>query len=169
MEISIGDYGRMLFETTVGGGVLPEHWESIKAEAEPLVRQLIALNQKMTNGGYAIHGYYEGEKRVLSNYQKIKQAQNRCLVLASSLQENDKFWIFDHPDFEMDVADDPLTVFEVTKKGVYFKVKRGSSTDVIDPKTKVLSLPNGVTEQFQEMFQSDDYWKLLYEEHHKFR
>lgn len=202
MEVSIGDYGRMIFEMTVGEKYAdpPEHWASIMAEAEPLVRQLIALNQKMTvdgkPGGYKIHGYTEkvkGKKRkVLSDHEKIRAAQRQLLVAAGTLQEGDMFWLFDNDDHEMYVEqDDPLTVEEVTKKGVYFEMSHlgGHHTERIDLKEKVLKAPDffkehraicdrfhlneidadtmtklreAVYEQEKE-FTSDAYWLTQYE------
>lgn len=53
-EISIGDYGRMVFELFLeeNWSNIPDHWNSIKKEALPLVKKLIKLNDKMEGGGY---------------------------------------------------------------------------------------------------------------------
>jgi len=204
MEISVGDYGRMIFEMTVAekyGNNLPEHWQSILAEAEPLVRKLLELNKKMTvdgkPGGYRIHGYIEKvkgkKKKVLSDHQKIREAQRRVLVEAKTLQEGDRFWLFENYDFEMYVGqDDPLVVSEVTKKAVYFGMSHmggGHHTESISLTEKVLKAPDFFKEEEEicsrfhrgkidgptmnqlrlepqkkeEEFTSDAYWLAQYE------
>jgi hypothetical protein len=151
MEVSVGDYGRMMFEMMVAEKYsdLPEHWQSIKKEAEPLVRKLLALNNKMSNGGYKIHGYVEkkGKKKVkvLSDHEKINIAQAQLAVDAGTLQEGDYFWLYKHYDHEMYIGqDDPLSVTEVTKKAVYFEMSHcgGHHTESIALNDKVLKAPD---------------------------
>jgi len=169
MEVSVGDYGRMMFEMMVGEKNLPDHWESIKTEAEPLVRKLLDLNAKMSNGGYEVHGYSDKGEKVLSAKEKIEAAQRRFLIPASELQEGDSFWLFDNYDHEMYVGqDEPLLVEDVTKKGVYYEASHlgGRHTERIDLTEKVLKAPDCFKEDDelkQQEFTSDEYWLKLYE------
>ena len=172
MEVSVGDYGRMMFEMMVGEKHLPDHWESIKAEAEPLVRKLLALNAKMSSGGYEIHGYSDKGKTVLSVQEKVEAAQRRFLIPASELQEGDSFWLFDNQEHEMYVGqDDPFIVEDVTKKGIYYEASHlgGRHTERIDPDEKVLKAPDCFknfdenNDRKQREFTSDEYWLKLYE------
>lgn len=202
MEISVGDFGRMIFEQTVGEKYAdpPEHWKSIMAEAEPLVRKLLALNKKMTvdgkPNGYKIYGYVEKvkgkKKKVLSDRQKIEAAQKRVLVEAGTLQEEDRFWLFNNYDHEMYLGqDEPLVVGEVTKKAVYFEMSHlgGHHTESISLTEKVLKAPDFFKaeeeicsryhrgeidgeqmkqlrlepQRLEEEFTSDEYWLAQYE------
>jgi hypothetical protein len=122
MEVSVGDYGRMMFEIVHSKkyGDMPDHWKSIAKEAKPLVDQLLALNDKMKGGGYKIVGRKIGKKKVLSDSQRIKKAQDKLwLTTADKLEEGDHFWLADHYDHEMYIGqDEPLVVDEKTKNGV---------------------------------------------------
>lgn len=174
MEVSVGDYGRMMFEMMVGqnsfNGI--EHWSSIKSEAEPLVRKLLALNNKMSNGGYTIHGYLaesEKQQKVLSKWEKIEAAQKRVLVPTSTLQEGDKFWLFYADEYEMFVhRDDPATVEDVTKKAVYYEI-RGHHNGRLNLDDQIIKAPDCFKKddedsiQQQEEFKSDAYWLKVYE------
>jgi hypothetical protein len=162
----------MMFEMMVGEKHLPDHWESIKAEAEPLVRKLLDLNAKMSNGGYEVHGYSDKGEKVLSAHEKIRAAQRRFLIPASELQEGDGFWwLFDNYDHEMYVYDEPLVVEDVTKKGIYYEASHlgGRHIGRIDPTEKVLKAPD-CFKNFDEQndrkqleFTSNEYWLKLYE------
>lgn len=168
MEVSVGDYGRMMFEMMLTKGNLPDHWQSIKEEAEPLVRKLLDLNARMSNGGYEVHGYLAKGKKVLSSQEKIKTAQSRFVIPASELQEGDRFWLFDNYHHEMYIGqDEPLLVDEVTKKGVfYYTTGRIVTARRIDANEKVIKAPDCFKEDDelkQQEFQSDEYWLKLYE------
>jgi hypothetical protein len=100
IEITIGQYGRMMFEmmTSNDARELPKHWASIRAEAEPLVRQLIALNARMSGsgreGGYTLTDYTENGKPVLSAASRIDIAQIRLWgVKGSDLKVGDRVWV----------------------------------------------------------------------------
>jgi hypothetical protein len=168
MEISIGDYGRMMFEMMIGkSNDLPDHWLSIKADAEPLVRKLLELNNQMVvdgiPSGYEIHGHTDNSKPVLSKLEKIILAQKQYAVPASTLQVGDKFWLIDNSDFEMYVVqDEPVVVDEITKKGVYFEMRHfgGRHVERIDLNELVVIAPNPLTEEFT----SDSFWISLYEQ-----
>jgi hypothetical protein len=170
MEVSVGDYGRMIFEMMVAEKHLPDHWQSIKAEAEPLVRKLLALNAKMSNGGYEIHGHNDKGKKVLSAHEKIKAAQSRCLVPARDLREGDRFWLFD--DYNDTFNDDhPFVVEDVTKRGIYYEARHlgGRHTERIDSTEMILKAPDCFknddehNDRKQREFRSDKYWLNLYE------
>jgi hypothetical protein len=95
-EISIGEYGSYLFESVVSPQPSADHWESIRAKAEPLVRQLIALNEEMTGGGYKLTGYVKDGKEQLASHQRIAQAQEQLWSVPNvQLKVGDKVWLED--------------------------------------------------------------------------
>lgn len=167
MEISVGDYGRFLFENLVG--TRKDHsnrqWEAIRAEAEPLVRQLLALNEKLEYP-YELTGYHTQGKKKLSRFEKIRLAQDKELtVRVSQLREGDEVWLVE-PDFDMEV-DGRSTVFvkEITENSVYVEhphVRLGGTYRM--PKTsqeKVLRKP---ADWYVLRMDEDDYWLKRAEE-----
>lgn len=151
MEMKIGEYAKHLFEIMVGddryfGGRGPEHWESIRAEAEPLVKQLIALNDKMSNGGYSIVGYKKEGKKVLSKSERIREAQKQLWeVEANTLKVGD--YVFYDEGEETSYVDDavgPWKVDDVSIKGVYIDVQHcgGWHTAKITKDEKVIKAPD---------------------------
>lgn len=115
MEISVGNFGRMMFEVMLGGGKhIPEHWDSIRSEVEPLVRQLLMLNSKMAGGGYQIYGYVgdDGEM-VLSEFEKSKMEFYKNCVEADSLDIGDEFLL----DADQE---SPFVVIDITSDWVYY-------------------------------------------------
>ena len=164
-EVSVGDYGRMIFELMVGFDTryVPDHWKSIQAEAEPLVRQLLELNKKMSGGGYNVHGYklLDGQK-ALSKSDKILIAQESCKIPASELEEGDLFWYFEDETF---MDDEPLVVFEKTDKGVYYEVNNHNIRIALDE--DVMLAPDCFKDEDykkQEEYLSDKYWLKKYDE-----
>lgn len=170
-EIYVGDYGRIMFEMMTGvSKYVPDHWKSIQAEAEPLVRQLLELNKKMSGGGYEIYGYaFSNEKvenKALSRSEKIRIAQESCQIPASELEEGDLFWHFEDQTF---MEDEPLEVFEKTTKGVYYEVNNYSRRINLDE--KVMLAPDCFASNYdedkyeeQQEFMSEEYWLKKYEE-----
>lgn len=152
MEISIGSYGKMMFEMMIGKKKdLPKHWASIAAEAKPLVLQLLALNEKMTDGGkpsgYEVVGAPGKDgKPKLSKHKRIKLAQEKdLLTTVGTLKVGDQFWLHDHYDHEMHIGEqDPVTVDDITAKGIYFEMQHcgGHHTERIGPDQKVLKAPD---------------------------
>ena len=163
MEVNIGDYGRMMFEMMTGTrSNMPDHWESISKEAEPLVRQLIDLNIKMKNGGYNIVGYKDKEgKKKLSKFERIKQAQKAWEVSADTLKEGDQIWLVStYSDHEMYIGqDDPVIVQDVTKNGVYVEMQgcNYEFTTCVRLTDKVLKAPADFDDREDE-YGSDEYW-----------
>jgi hypothetical protein len=163
MEISIGDYGRMMFEIMNGKYKdMPEHWQSISKEAEPLVKQLLALNAKMTNGGYEIIGVKDEKgKKKLSKFERIQKAQKEWEVSASTLKEGDQIWLLSaYSDHEMYIGqDDPVTVQDVTKKGVYVEMQgcNYEFTECVRLTDKVLKAPADFDNR-EELYTSDEFW-----------
>lgn len=170
MEISVGDFGRMIFEQTVGEKCTdpPEHWKSIQAEAEPLVRKLLALNKKMIvdgkPGGYEVHGYVEKgkgkKKKVLSKDQRIKLAQEKVMeVSASTLKEGDRIWLNHDYDIEMYFREhEPVTV-DIVKGDTIIVAHPYERHGVykIHAKDQVLLAPKDWDEKEDE-YHKDEYW-----------
>jgi hypothetical protein len=165
MDISIGEYGRMMFTIMTSNNVrdLPKHWASIRAEAEPLVRQLIVLNAKMTEnsreGGYVLTGYTENGKFVLSNQERIDAARERLWgVKADILKIGDRVW----PDTdELSIDPDmcyPATV-EYIKGDHVFVIYDEDRISRIRKSETVIAAPAdyGSDEEMEDRF-GRDYW-----------
>jgi hypothetical protein len=171
MEISVGDYGRMMFEMMIAEkyGNLPEHWKSIQAEAEPLVRQLLELNKKMLvdgkPGGYEIHGYVEKgkkKKKVRSKFERIRMAQEHGLkVKASSLKIGDRIWMLPaFSDHEMYVGqDDPVPITDIGRTGTIYVEMQGCNYEypaTVNPTDDVLKAPKDWDDN--DDYRTDEYW-----------
>lgn len=151
MEVSLSEYGRMMFEMMCGKkNNMPDHWASIAAEATPLVMQLIALNEKMVvdgkAGGYEVIGAPDKTgKKKLSKRRRIELAQEKdLLTTAGSLKVGDHFWLHKHYDHEMYVGEhEPVRADDITAKGIYFDMPHcgGSHMERIGPNDKVLKAP----------------------------
>lgn len=162
MEISIGDYAKHLFEIMVARPDKSlKHWESIRAEAEPLVRKLIELNDKMEGGGYKITGYTDTKgKKKLPDHERIRLAQKKLWQCkAGELKEGDQCWLVENYDHEMYVGEqDPAPVVDVTKNGVYLEMEGCNYEYIIQiAKTeKVLKAPEDWNEDNEKY--SNEYW-----------
>ena len=157
MEITVGEYGRTIFEMMTSKTTLPNHWKSIESEAKPLVEQLIALNEKVKI--YEIINLEVKGKRKLTRRERIEKAQTELWsVKASSLKEGDLIW-FDGENNMQIGQDNPVSVYEVTKKNIYVEVPvmGGEIYQPIDPNTFVLKAPED-WETYEEMYLSDQYW-----------
>jgi len=153
-EVTIGTFGRLVFEAMTANDEVGEHWQSIAEEARPLVERLLMLNDKMEGGGYSIVGHKINGKKVKPKLQRIREAKKHdLLVPAGELEEGDRFWLFENYDHgEMHIGvDDPLVVDEKTKKGVYFDMSHcgGHHTEKIDLDEKVLKAPNELSSAYQ--------------------
>lgn len=170
MQLSIGDYGKFLFELMLGPKKdLSKHWQSIADEARPLVQKLLELNQKMSTGGYELYGYLKDGKMVDPNWIRIFNAQAKTWqVPANSLKEGDLIWIpNEYSQFEFD---SPLEVAEITKKSILL-VRPGQSLEDNDLRATdgpvrislndtVFKVPEDFEEN-QEQYESGDYWLAL--------
>jgi hypothetical protein len=166
MEISVGNFGKYMFESMTTDGKLSEHWESIAKEARPLVMKLIALNDKMVKdgkpSGYEIYGYKPTpkSKKKLSKTKRISLAQECWKVRADALNEGDKFWTTGCSDIEMYVTqDDPVSIMDITKTKVYFEMSHcgGSHTECIELSEMVLKAPDDFDEK-KAIYQSEEFW-----------
>lgn len=153
MEVSIGDFGRMMFEMMQDKYKdMPKHWASIAKEAKPLVQQLLDLNEKMVGedgkpGGYSIIGAVDKKtgKKKMSDSERITKAQRDVLLAeARTLKVGDHFWLVDHSDHEMYIGqNEPLKADDITKKGIYYEMQHlgGYHTERLSPDDKVLKAP----------------------------
>lgn len=159
----------MMFEMMLGDESkdknMPDHWKSIKKEAEPLVRQLLELNKKMTPS-YEVYGYYETgkkskKKKKLSNDERIDLAREKLWeVEASTLKEGDQVWL--HKDYDLPMEnlydDEPVEV-EIVKDGRIFVSHPYERHGVyeISSKDKVLKVPADFTGE-DDPYLTDEYW-----------
>lgn len=163
MEIKIGHYGRMMFEIMTGKDSGLQHWESIRARAEPLVRELLRLNEEMKpNGGYQITGYInEKGKKKLSKHERIDLAQQKLWgVPAEELKVGDKVWLPSSTDHEMYVGQNSPCPVEFIKGdivGVEVDMWGEEIIVKIHKSTKVLRAPNDWKEK-EPLYCSDEYW-----------
>jgi hypothetical protein len=151
MKTAIGDYGRMVFEIFLGDRsrhlTTPDHWESIRKEAEPLVRKLLALNSKMTNGGYHLYDYHdETGKLIRLPSQRIELAMIYDLQIpAQSLKVGDKIWAMgDYIDITPDCH--PATVKYIEGEGDAWVAGVDTFNGVLQKVTiydKILLMPEG--------------------------
>ena len=129
MEVTVGNYGRMMFEMMTSSEhptTLPDHWLSIAAEARPLVEELIALNKKMLNGGYQITGLTQDGKKVLPEHERIQLAQEKLLsVKADTLNEGDHCWPvsdYDHGGWDQVDETEPGLIVGQTNKHLFVEM-----------------------------------------------
>jgi hypothetical protein len=154
MELTIEQYGQHLFGAMVGSKnhSPPEHWESIRAKAEPLVRQLIALNAEMKGGGYTLVGYTENGKEIKSELERIREAQAQTwLVTASTLKEGDHIWI--EEDW---VSEEEPSKVEFIRKGKVAVDHHGELVR-LSGYEEVLKAPDDWDDK-QELYQSKKFW-----------
>lgn len=164
MEISIGDYGRHIFDVMAkeDPAHMPDHFKSIREKAEPLVRELLRLNSEMQPSGYRIIGYKDASgKKQLSERQRIAIAQKRLWgVEAGELAETDFLWLYKDLDYEMHVGEQPPCSVEYIKKdtiGVNVDVWSTDVTVKVSKDTLVLRAPADWQEN-KELYGSWDYW-----------
>lgn len=125
-EVSIGEFGRMIFEMTVER---PEyasaHWRSIQNEALPLVKQLLALNKKMDRPYEIIGLERDNGMKTLSQMERIKLAQIKLWGRkVGELKVGDQIWLYDNFDHEMYVTQDyPVRIVDRTDKFVYVEMR----------------------------------------------
>lgn len=161
MELTLQDYAKHLFfAMNQEPGTAPAHWESIRAKAQPLVEQLIALNDEMVNGGYSIIGHKVKGKKVLSKAERIRRTKLKMWGVEDlhSLKEGDYIWA-DDDDQGCTLDDDsPVRVEERTAKCIYIEVPHcgGEHIARIGYGTTVLKAPEDWDEN--EMYNSEEWW-----------
>lgn len=157
-ELSVGDYGRRLFQIMTDDNSHVDHWESIREKAEPLVRQLIALNSEMKGGGYKITGYKTGRgKKILSNEQRIELAQRNHLgIEIGKCKEGDYVWLIDNFELSMPPNEcDPVMVDGLYKNSVMVQHPRlRDALFEVDVNEIVIRSPDGCT----TLTYTDEYW-----------
>lgn len=162
MEITIEEYGKFLFQTMNRENSGSDHWESIRKEAEPLVKELIELNFKMKGGGYKLVGYKDKKgKTVLSDSRRIEIAQEKLWkVSTTELKQGDKIWLIGEEP-EMHIGEtDPAPVDEITDKNVYITLNNWEDYTQKLSKSKsyfVLRAPKDWNKK-EELYSSDKYW-----------
>lgn len=152
MELKVKEYAALLFENMLNtNNTGLEHWESIRAEAEPLVRQLVALNSKMKGGGYQLYGFKVDDKPVLARHQRVSEAQRRTLgVQAGTLKPGDRCWVG-----EMSIGFDyPATVLTIEKDTVAIEVEEDRLYRAHKTET-VYKAPDDFEDEWDV---EDDYW-----------
>lgn len=160
-EIDVGAYGRMMFEQmTSANSNNIDHWESIRAKAEPLVRELIKLNEEMKPTGYNILGYSEKGKKKLSKHERIDAAQEKLWkVEASTLKVGDLVWLVDS-DHEMYIVQSQPCPVEYKKKdtiGVSIDMWGEDVIVKIHKTDEVFKAPADFDEK-EELYTSEKYW-----------
>lgn len=140
MEVSIGDFGRMIFEMMTEDKRMPnfekhipDHWASIADEAKPLVEQLLALNEKMPNGGYDIVGH----NQTMTQMERIEKAQIKLLgIPAKEVKPGEGVWkINDNGPLEgqYPFEDGPNAIMDHENDGTIYFSTRIWSEDVMIP------------------------------------
>lgn len=160
MEVTIGTYGRMMFEIITGNKKdLPPHWDAIYDEAKPLVEELIKLNNKM---GYRITGYRDssGKKRRTNN-ERIRLAQKELWgAKIGDLKEPNEVWLYDNSDHEMHVGEQyPAPIEYVKDKYVAIEMQGQGETYIlkVDKNQIVLKAPDDYYDK-EMLYTSRDYW-----------
>lgn len=163
MEIKVDEFGRYLFSSMLQKkGQAGEHWESIRAKAEPLVRELLKLNAEMKGGGYKLVGYVdENGKKTLSNHQRVEAAQLALWKIPSSdLKTGDRIWLInEEPEMHINESE-PGVVDDITSKGIYVTLHHWEDyTEKIENSKKyfVFRAPKDWDEK-EELYTSDEYW-----------
>lgn len=170
MEVTIGDYGRMMFEIMTGKYEdMPKHWASISEKAKPLVSELIKLNSEMQKqgGSYEIVGYTENGKKKLSEWERVKKIQEHLWgVKAKKLKVGDKIWV-NNCDHEMYIGEqNPANVVDVTKNGIYVEMQGCNYEYIIqlDKQELVLKAPDNFREN-ERTYTNRKYWLEKAEEY----
>jgi hypothetical protein len=162
MEIGVEFYGQMIFSNAFiqEGYARPEHWESIMEEARPHIDALLALNEKMTDGGYEITGIPDKSgKRKLDKYKRMEIAQNKAwLVTADKLVEGDLIWLT-RLEPEMHIGEHEPCHIEISNKGVSIITDSWGEEVLLrlGQKEEVLRAPKDYAER-EDYYTSDEYW-----------
>lgn len=162
MEVGVEYYGQMMFSNAFiqKGYVLPEHWASIMDEARPHINALLALNEKMSGGGYEITGIPDKNgKPKLDKYKRIEIAQEKAwMVTADKLVEGDLIWLT-RLEPEMHIGEHEPCPIELSNKGVSIITDSWGEEVLLrlDKKEEVLLAPKDFDER-EDYYTSDEYW-----------
>lgn len=161
METSIGEYGKMMFEQMIGVSDQyrgrPDHWESIREKAEPLVRELVKLNEEMTGGGYTLVGYKtKDNKPVKTSYQRIDEAQVKMWgINPNDVKDGDRIF-FRGGDIGYAYGDYDTPVHAKLIDGsLYVEHLWGKGYMPVDG--QIIKVPDDFDE-YNDKYWSDEYW-----------
>jgi len=159
-EITIQQYGQMLFGNAYAPCSFPEHWASIMDEALPYVHALVALNDKMANGGYEITGIPgKNGKTKLDTYERIKLARKKSwMVRVKDLVEGDLIWLT-RSEPEMYIGEQEPCPIEFLKNGVSVIIDNWGQEVLLRLKKdeEVFRAPKDFAEK-EDYYTSNEYW-----------
>lgn len=162
IEVSVGDYGKMLFDMLLEpNGHLPDHWKSIKKEAVPHLKALIALNDKMKGGGYTITGIKKKGRKVLPKHERIAQAIKAAWIFPTNKLKDGDRYILTNEVFEIQNEDWWHYHLKVVVVGVTGLVY-GETSDKLLQRVydqEVIRIP----EDYESERYNDDYWLKIAE------
>lgn len=161
MEITVEDYGKILFRVLATDfcRTIPDHWKSIQDKATPLIEKLIALNDEMINGGYQIVGHKKNGKKVLSEYEKIEEAQRLLWgTQIKFLKVNDLVWTTNRNEPEMYIyQDEPGVVLSKDDKYFFIEIQERIFKFSVDDTDLFLVAPKDWKEK-ENLYVSKNYW-----------
>ena len=170
MEVTVGDYGRMIFEMCLAreGYEPPDHWKSIMERAKPLCEQLLALNAEMVVDGkplgYKISGYKDKRgKVVLSAGERVRKARDVMLgIPAKNTKKGDLIWLVGTIVGMYFGEQDPVPVELKTKQFVLIEhpcASRGSGGESlkIPLNQRVLKAPHDWEDE-EDKYLTDEFW-----------
>lgn len=160
MEISVGQYGHYMFETMCGQPEdMPPHWRSIREKAEPLVAELIRLNDEMKPNGYKLTGQLPGGKIQQTEFNRIRKTQELLWGVEASALNDDLVWLVDS-DYEMYIHQDSPCPVEFIKKDGTVVVSVGDYRGQVcrlRPTDVVLRAPSD-WEENESTYNKKHYW-----------
>lgn len=131
-EQDVSEFGKYLFFAMVGHkdgyGGTEDGWEKIREEAEPLVRQLIAIEERV-NGTQFINYKKSDGGIVYSKAARIRKAQEKLWkVDVEDLKEGDMIWfeggdqecaLGDYEPMKVDFVKDGCAYMDMGRAGIY--------------------------------------------------
>lgn len=157
MEITIGEYGRMMFEIMTSSSQGLKHWNKIREKARPLIFKLIKLNQEM-HDVYTIVGYVdEAGNKKLSNQSRIIKVQKKLWgITASELNVGDLVY---NRGLLFNPREQKPALVEFKKKNyLAISYPEEEYIEKINKHEEVLKIPN---DWDKEVYKSDEYWLKL--------
>ena len=151
MEVTFGDYGRMMFENMLNPGRQIPHWESIRAEAEPLVRQLVELNSKMSTGGYQLYGHINGKEVFRKSDYASEAIKLTWGVPVSKLKKGDLVCVTCNDVTPMSL-EDHLRIDAIGDRYIY-----GDNGYALDIDDMAIKIPDDWDENYKQYI-SEKYW-----------
>ena len=160
MEVSLGDYCRMMFEVYVGDRLqIAEHWKSVEEEARPLVEKLLALHEKL---GYVVVGMKKDGKKVRRSWEIARDAKIKLWgVKAKTLKIGNEAILLDD---DRSCEESTVLVVDKSKKAVYVEIKGCGEryTGDVDLDNIVLKCPDDFDDNVE--YEKESYWLAKAEE-----